>query len=167
MQYVFTGIDPGLVHSALVRVSFDPDMAAITVNYCVVDGLKPSDMRAKMKPLDLGQVFIEDYRTRGNLKQNNAMIVGVSEFKKVFAATKPTVLNNMGMKQVVRQPLMEAFGVWKFDRLTHHQDLRAAARIGMFGALKDDYLNEQMARRLSTMISSIGRLPLFSYRDHS
>lgn len=165
MQYAFTGIDPGLVHSALVRVSFDPEFQAVTVNFCVVDGLNPVYMRAAMKPLDLGLVFIEDYRVRGNLKQNAKMIEGVAEFRKVFRATGPTVLNNMGAKQVVRQPLMEAFGIWKFPHVTHHQDLRAAGRIGMFGALKDAFLNEQLARALSRHIRT--RPNDVVYRDHS
>src|SRR6187549_1287944 len=106
MAFTATGIDPGLVHSAFVRLHFDDSTPNVYVDYCVVDGLDEHTMQFKTRMLGLGAVFVEDYRVRGNLKQNNAMIAGVSDFKKLF---KAQTLNNMGVKQVVRKPLMEAF----------------------------------------------------------
>ena len=52
-----------------------------------------------------------------------------------------TVLPNMGVKKVVRRPLMELLGAWKFSTVTHHQDLRSAARIALLGMLKDPHMN--------------------------
>jgi hypothetical protein len=48
----------------------------------------------------------------------------------------------MGVKKVVKSPLMELLGVWDFRLKTHHQDLRSAARIALLGMLKDDHLNK-------------------------
>ena len=47
-------------------------------------------------------------------------------------------LPNMGIKRVITQDLMELLEVWSFTTATHHQDLRAAARIALLGMVKDD-----------------------------
>ena len=67
------------------------------------------------------------------------MVSAVTEFRKELGGT---VLQNMGVKKVVKSPLMELLGVWNFNTPTHHQDLRSAARIGLLGMLKDDILNK-------------------------
>jgi hypothetical protein len=66
------------------------------------------------------------------------MLAAVADMRR---ETRGTVLNNTGVKKVVRQPLMELLGVWKFSTTTHHQDLRSAARIALLGMLKHQELN--------------------------
>lgn len=70
------------------------------------------------------------------------MTVAVSQIK---TSTQGTVLLNEGVKKVIRPELMRLLEVWLFTTTTHHQDLRAAARIGLFGMVKDTYLNQVLA----------------------
>lgn len=134
------GIDPGLVHTGIVLMSFHPTQRLIEVSHEAIAG--PDTVRAQQF---LGgyrrtaPVFIEGYRQRSNYGTNDKMIEAVANFKKAFPLSK--VINNTGVKKVVRQPLMELLGVWRFSTPTHHQDLRSAARIGVYGALKHEVLN--------------------------
>ena len=70
------------------------------------------------------------------------MVTAVSEMRK---ATGGKVLLNEGVKKVIRPELMKLLHVWLFSTKTHHQDLRAAARIGLFGMVKDEHLNRVLA----------------------
>ena len=119
-------------------MKFDRQHKTIAVYSHVVNGLDPIAAR---KWIDDKQafVFIEGYRARSNFNTDQRMVSGVTEFRRELGGT---VLQNMGVKKVVKSPLMELLGVWKFDQVTHHQDLRSAARIALLGMLKDDHLNK-------------------------
>ena len=54
---------------------------------------------------------------------------------------KATVLDNMGVKKIVSTETLGIFGMNNFPT-THHRDLESAARILLYGMLKDDKLNE-------------------------
>jgi hypothetical protein len=56
--------------------------------------------------------------------------------------TRGTVLLNTGVKKTIKRPLMELLGCWAFTTTTHHQDLRSAARIALYGMVKNDTLNQ-------------------------
>jgi hypothetical protein len=58
---------------------------------------------------------------------------------------KATVVLNTGVKKIVKRPLMELLGVWSFATGTHHQDLRSAARIALYGMLKHEPLNRLLS----------------------
>ena len=45
---------------------------------------------------------------------------------------------NAGYAQDVPEPLLKKLGMWKFDDKTHHQDIRAAARLGLFWSMRND-----------------------------
>jgi hypothetical protein len=133
------GVDPGLVHTGVVSLLFKPDAKEILVSDRVVLGPNAADVKAAV-PLcgPAPHIFIEGYRPRSHYDSDQRMVSAVSEIR---AATKGTVLQNTGVKKVVKQPLMELLGCWKFSTVTHHQDLRSAARIALLGMLKDDLLN--------------------------
>jgi len=137
------GIDPGLVHTGLVSMLFKADCRELVISDRVIDG---PDARAVLAAIPLNGVrpvkFIEGYRSRSNFYGDNKMVATVAEMAKV---TRATVVQNMGAKQMVRRPLMELLGVWRFATPTHHQDLRAAARIAIYGMLKDDGMNALVA----------------------
>lgn len=138
MQIV--GIDPGLVHTGVVLMVFDAHQRVIEVSHEAVVG--PDVTRAQQFLGGLratAPVFIEGYRQRSNFGTNDKMIEAVANFRKGFTNAK--VINNTGVKKVVRRSLMELLGVWNFSTPTHHQDLRSAARIGIYGALKSEALN--------------------------
>jgi len=142
------GVDPGLVHTGVVRMLFDPDNRVITTEHEAVAGPDATAVAfwaaGRGTRLQLHEllpwrvVFIEGYRPRSNLNSDARMVEAVSQMR---AATKGTVLLNTGVKKVVKRDLMELLGVWKFGTVTHHQDLRSAARIAILGMLKDEALN--------------------------
>jgi hypothetical protein len=55
------------------------------------------------------------------------------------------LVRNTGVKQVVPQELMQLLKVWTFSTATNHDDLRAAARIGLYGMAKVPALNHILA----------------------
>lgn len=134
------GVDPGLVHTGVVRLEFEPEFREITVCHTVINGPSPSQVRhAAFANFDLADHgFIEGYRPRSNLGTDKRMVEAVQAIRQ---ATGFKVLLNTGVKKVVKQPLMDLLGVWKFSTPTHHDDLRSAARIALLGMLKDDGLN--------------------------
>lgn len=145
------GVDPGLVHTGVVSMLFDATAKQVNIQATVVAGLKPAEV---WNAIDNGtvstakpHVFIEAYRPRSNLNSDKRMVEGVAN---IHAALKlehmnSVVLNNTGVKKVVKKSLMDLLGVWSFSTVTHHQDLRSAARIGLLGMMKDPTMNQLLA----------------------
>lgn len=143
------GIDPGLVHTGAVLIRPLAHVKTIEIAHEAIAGADQvatdrwlTSVSLRQKPWTPGKgpmIFIEGYRPRGNFGTNDRMVQAIGNFKTQFPYAK--VINNTGVKQVVRQPVMELLGVWKFSTPTHHQDLRSAARIGIYGALKNEVLN--------------------------
>jgi len=151
MHTSIIGIDPGIVDTGLVRMSFYSKLRYVAVDTLVVRDLRQVDQlnhipewvnysTKKSGRRDPRFVFIEKYVPRPGMGTNEKM----TDLEKMLRDVLPTakLVRNTGAKQVVTRELMELFGVWKFKQSTHHQDLRSAARIGLFGALKDPELNE-------------------------
>lgn len=138
------GIDPGLVHTGVVEMSFYPKMKSIVTHHIALNGVDVTTLGhflfTRVRPDR--QVYIEGYRPRSHFDTDTRMTDAVAQYK---AATSGQVLLNTGVKQVVRQPLMELLGVWKFPTSTHHQDLRSAARIALLGMLRDEQTNELLS----------------------
>jgi hypothetical protein len=87
-------------------------------------------------------IYIEDYKPRHHYTPDLEMVKAVSMMRKEAAGS---LLLNTGVKKVVRRQLMELVGVWSFPTVTHHQDLRSAARIALLGMLKHAVMNELLA----------------------
>lgn len=142
------GIDPGLVHTGLVLMRFDKKRRTITVEHAVLNGPDATgaaqwvNTHTESGFLRLG--FIEAYRPRATAySTDDKMVKAVSAFKQSFPRFR--VLDNTGVKKVVRRPLLELIGAWNFSTPTNHQDLRSAARIGIYGALKEEDSNHLIA----------------------
>lgn len=137
------GVDPGLVHTGVVLIRFLPHVREIEVSHEAVLGPNAAAVKAWLMTYAVNQklprIYIEGYRSRSNFGTDNRMIEAVSNMR---TELKGEVLLNTGVKKVVRRPLMELLGVWKFSTPTNHDDLRSAARIGIYGALKDEETNE-------------------------
>ena len=139
------GVDPVLVHTGVVRWVFVPGDRAVYVYSKAIPGPDAHAVSHEINH-DVGltqsagapHVFVEGYRPRSAFDTDARMTAAVQDFKRELDAT---VLLNHGAKKVVKQPLMELLDVWKFSTVTHHQDLRAAARIGLLGMLKSRPLN--------------------------
>lgn len=139
------GIDPGLVHTGVVRLMFWPTEKRVEIEHAVFSGTKAQPVKdwveapgIRVRP----RVFVEGYRPRSHLATDQKMVTAVSEMRK---ATGGKVLLNEGVKKVIRPELMKLLNVWLFSTPTHHQDLRAAARIGLYGMVKEPYLNQVLA----------------------
>lgn len=151
------GIDPGLVHTGVVRMIFDPYDRVVTVeaepvvgpNGSAVRGFIDEGSRRLFDNIDRRllhlrpPVFIEGYRPRSHFDTDARMVKAVHDIKTCVPWSK--VLNNTGVKKVVTEDLMRLLGVWRFAAVTHHQDLRSAARIGLLGMYKIPELNRVVA----------------------
>ena len=139
------GIDPGLVHTGAVALLVDPVTQDMSVEYEVIDGLDHEAIREFIDryPQQSSRFYAEAYRNRSTGFSQNALM---QQVEGVLWKNFPEVslINNTGFKKVVTKELMELFGVWKFPTTTNHQDLRAAARIALYGALKEDDMNSHL-----------------------
>lgn len=138
------GIDPGIVHTGVVRLLLDGDNRHVTVRHTAIDG---PDAAATKKWIDqpavsMPTVFIEGYRSRSNLGHDREMLNAVADFRK---ETRGTVLDNTGVKKIVLPSVLQVLGAWQFSTPTHHQDLRSAARIAVLGMMKDPDMNRLLA----------------------
>lgn len=139
------GVDPGLVHTGVVGLAINPHTKSITVKHTVISG---PDAAATIDWFNHqlhmpNTVFIEKYQPRAGYGTDVRMVEAQSRFR--LALPEAKFILNTGVKKIVRQPLMELLGVWRFATPTHHQDLRSAARIAIYGMLKDDVLNTLIA----------------------
>lgn len=141
------GIDPGLVHTGCVSMRFDETHRTVTVQHAVVRGPDVDKVKEWIKSIEQPgprpHIFIEKYAPRQRLNTDERMVKADAAFQSGLRGCK--MIRNTGSKQVVKQELMQLLGVWQFSTPTHHQDLRSAARIGLFGMMKDPPLNAWLA----------------------
>ena len=140
------GIDPGLVHTGVVRLVFYPGVRSFMVEHEAIAG---PDVEAAWQwigqpyLLPMAEVFVEGYRPRSAFNTDSRMTDAVNRFRREITGAK--VLDNTGVKKIVTRELMEVFDVWKFSTVTNHQDLRSAARIALLGMLKDEQHNQLLS----------------------
>lgn len=139
------GIDPGLVHTGCVCITLFPVSGGIHLRSYVVSGLDVKQVQywvgiTRSPETDMySALFIEAYRPRSHFDSDAAMGAAVREMKKVLPDAQ--TLLNTGVKKIVTPELMKAMNIWSFSQRTNHQDLRSAARIAVYGGLKDPEIN--------------------------
>lgn len=143
METIVYGVDPGLVHTGVVKLWINPMRRSVTVSATVVSGTDAATVARVIGP-GKHHVFIEGYKPRSHYDTDNKMVAAVVELHAAIKGSK--VLLNHGVKKIIRRPLMEMLGVWNFAQPTHHQDLRAAARIALLGMVKNEELNELLTQ---------------------
>lgn len=161
------GIDPGIVHTGIVayglcthrpnrfpmiyRVIDTEDADAEDRVKLITDGVSRflEDMLPPLASLNYATaetpmlIFIEDYRSRASSNKPDAQMREiVSALRRLLPLAN--VVDNTGSKKIARPALMQQLGLNTF-RATHHQDLQAASRIMIYGALKQDNLNALLA----------------------
>ena len=129
------GIDPGVVHTGLVCITFLPEDKTIRVESQVFEGVKAEAIAAAAELMLPDDIYIEDYSTRKNFNNDSAMELAVVQLKQAMPEAK--LIDNAGVATLVTPATMQVFGVWHFQTPTHHQDLRSAARIALLGMLKN------------------------------
>lgn len=142
------GIDPGLVHTGVVEFLFLPGTKAVVVRPRVISGANGAIV-AKFVKLCTDSfntptsIFIEGYRPRSHFDTDGRMVSLVKDLHHGIAGSK--VVDNTGVKHVITRALLRALECWTFTTTTHHQDLRSAAYIGLYGMVKDPELNPVLA----------------------
>lgn len=133
-------IDPG---SAKVASSTNGIVLlenARLVNHWVVPSAKVQDIRNWFEEvgrfLDVDVVVIEKFEARDNDKsKDNSVLENVALFQVLFPES--VLQRNAGYQSDIPNELLKRLGLWKFEK-SHHQDVRAAARLGLFYALRND-----------------------------
>jgi hypothetical protein len=148
------GIDPGIVHTGLVGITLDSEERTIRVLHHVVEGTDVNEvMKYFSPPLEGAQVFIEKYRDRGTVFNTHTKMRAF-ELALKNALKGSVLLDNTGVKKVVTRHMLDAL-VGKLPA-TNHQDLESAARIALYGALKDPASNSVIYHAL---VSHVGGRP--------
>lgn len=152
MRATLIGIDPGVVDTALVRVTLDSDKRSLEREWKVwtkVSNFENEAFKIKQEVLNDMQYYtaitedntliaIEGYRPRGkNVRQDQQMTTLVQSIHRAVKGS--TVVDNTGVRNVVKPALLRMFD-FQFPR-THHGDLESALRIALKLGLKDDAIN--------------------------
>ena len=140
MRYMFSGIDPGIVTTGVVTLSIDSDDRFFQVFEKALTQEELPNLRLR-GPSEW--IFIEAYEPRSNFGHDTRMAELV---KQIADKTRGKVISNKGVKKVIRKKLMEHLGLWNFQTQTHHQDLRSAAYIMLYGMVKDEVGNQLLTQ---------------------
>jgi hypothetical protein len=124
---------------------FDEDTRKVVIDSVVIDGpngvavAEWADRFSGPAP----KVYIEQYRPRQKFSTDARMLAAEREIRQAFMRAK--TLSNTGIQRVVTQEMMQMLNVYTFRTVSHHQDLRSAARIALLGMLKETSTNKLLA----------------------
>ena len=78
----------------------------------------------------------EHFEARDNSKsKDNSVVETIAEIQRLIPSAEP--FRNGGYQTDVPNELLKALGLWKFGK-SHHEDVRAAARLALFYAMRSD-----------------------------
>ena len=78
----------------------------------------------------------EHFEARDNSKsKDNSVLETIAEIQRLIPSAEP--FRNGGYQTDVPNELLKALGLWKFGK-SHHQDVRASARLALFYAMRSD-----------------------------
>lgn len=97
--------------------------------------------------IECDRVIFEHFEARDNSKsKDNTVLETIAEIQRLIPEAEP--FRNGGYKSDVPDELLKALGLWKFGK-SHHADVRAAARLCIFYAMRND---------LEDFITGVGEL---------
>lgn len=99
--------------------------------------------------LEFDVVVVEEYKARDNDKsKDNSALETIAYIQLCY----PNLIlqNNAGYKSDIPDDLLKILGLWKFEK-SHHQDIRAAARLGLFWAMRNDV--EEVIQEVGKVVS--------------
>lgn len=100
-------------------------------------------------------VVIEKYEARDNdLAKDNSVLETIALFQILFPDA--ILQRNAGYQSDIPNSLLKKLGLWKFEK-SHHQDVRAAARLGLFWAMRND---------IEEVVQDIGKV-VSAYNNHT
>lgn len=94
-------------------------------------------------------VVVEEYKARDNDKsKDNSVLETIAYIQLCY----PNLIlqNNAGYKSDIPNDLLKILDLWKFEK-SHHQDIRAAARLGLFWAMRNDI--EEVIQEIGRVVS--------------
>ena len=109
------------------------------VDYWVVDyGAKGfKDWFDKVgKNIAFDVVVIEKFEARDNDRSKDNTVLQTIAFIQMHYPDS-ILQRNAGYQSDIPNDLLKKLGLWKFEK-SHHQDVRAAARLGLFWAMRND-----------------------------
>ena len=81
-------------------------------------------------------VVVEQFEARDNDKsKDNSVLETIAEIQRLIPYSEP--FRNGGYQTDIPNELLKELGLWKFGK-SHHQDCRAAARLAIFYAMRND-----------------------------
>ena len=100
-----------------------------------VDGIKKW-YEEEFNKIKFDKVIFEHFEARDNSKsKDNTVLETIAEIQRLIPCAEP--FRNGGYQTDVPNELLKALGLWKFGK-SHHQDVRAAARLCIFYAMRND-----------------------------
>ena len=97
--------------------------------------------------LDYDVSIYEHFEARDNSKsKDNSVLETIAEIQRLLPHAEP--FRNGGYQTDVPNELLKVLGLWKFGK-SHHQDCRAAARLALFYAMRND---------IEDFVTGVGRL---------
>lgn len=82
------------------------------------------------------KVIFEHFEARENSKsRDNSVLETIDEIQRLIPSAEP--FRNGGYKSDVPDELLKVLGLWNFGK-SHHADVRAAARLALFYAMRSD-----------------------------
>ena len=97
--------------------------------------------------IECDKVIFEHFEARDNAKsKDNTVLETIAEIQRLIPEAEP--FRNGGYKSDVPDELLKKLGLWKFGK-SHHADVRAAARLALFYAMRND---------LEDFVTGVGRL---------
>ena len=151
------GIDPGARNTGAVRINLNDTLLTHSHEAAALPGNDSEAVKNWVGnvlhtgvPYNEIHLFGELYRNRGTHTHQ-----GISKLEGEIRSKVSGIqwIDNTGMKKVVTKELLELLNLWDFSTPSFHQDLRAAARIALYGALKDPRLNEVVYKIIDAILS--------------
>lgn len=99
--------------------------------------------------LELDVIVVEEYRARDNDKsKDNSVLETIASIQLCYP--EAVLQFNAGYKSDIPDELLKVLGLWKFEK-THHQDIRASARLGLFWAMRNNI--EEVVQDIGKVVS--------------
>lgn len=107
------------------------------------------------RTLEFDTVVVEKYEVRDNdYSRDNSVVETIAAIELCYPDL--ALQRNAGYQQDIPNDLLKALGLWSFDK-SHHNDVRAAARLGLFWAMRND---------VEEVVQDIGRA-VSEHRNHA
>ncbi|CFC56890.1 phage protein [Streptococcus pneumoniae] len=99
--------------------------------------------------LEFDVVIVEEFKARDNDKsKDNSVAETIAYIQLCYPGA--ILQFNAGYKSDIPNDLLKILDLWKFEK-SHHQDIRAAARLGLFWAMRNDI--EEVVHDIGKVVS--------------